>query len=61
MSIVVYQKKKNRMILIVKDFLLPTPLSTIFLLCQILIDIQSKKKNKPTHNSSRTRESVWIP
>lgn len=46
MSIVVYQKKQKRMILIVKDFLL-TPLSTSFLLCQILIDIQSKKI-KPT-------------
>lgn len=46
MSIVVYQKIKTRMILIVKDFLL-TPLSTSFLLCQILIDIQSKKI-KPT-------------
>lgn len=45
MSIVVYQKKQNRMILIVKDFLL-VPLSTSFLLCQILIDIQSKKINQ---------------
>lgn len=35
------------MISIVKDFLLPTPLSTSFLLCQTFIDIQSKKI-KPT-------------
>lgn len=49
------EKKQNRMILIVKDFLL-TPLSTIFLLCQIKLDGYPKQKKRKTltSNSSRT-------